>query len=224
LPPTITIDKRDHVAVLGQAEPAPSRSLAGLVGRGEAFEVNARLHDLDPSGRSIVHIDQLASFGRRIGDQAVGLGHHLLLADNTSLGLGLVAVGQQPVLDLRKSVGGVHQRHHPPILGQRADLTGQPVVRVHQVVVAGRPGRLGTQYAVGEGAHLSRQFFLGQALERPRRDMPDRDARSHLDTRRQIAAGGSSEDLDLDAERRKPSRHLDDVDVHAAGVAGAGLV
>ena len=46
----------------------------------------------------------------------------------------------------------------------------------------------------------------------------------HLDDRRQVAGGGPGEDLHLDAGLGQPPGDLDDVDVHAAGVAGAGLV
>ncbi len=54
--------------------------------------------------------------------------------------------------------------------------------------------------------------------------MPHGDPGRQLDHGRQVAARGAGEDLDLDAERGQPLAGLDDVDVHAAGVAGAGLL
>ena len=37
-------------------------------------------------------------------------------------------------------------------------------------------------------------------------------------------AGGPGEDVDLETTLDQPLGELDDIDVHAAGVAGAGLV
>ena len=54
--------------------------------------------------------------------------------------------------------------------------------------------------------------------------MPHQHAGGEWDGRRQLAAGRAGEDLDLDAAGRQLAGQLDDVDVHAAGVAGAGLV
>jgi hypothetical protein len=54
--------------------------------------------------------------------------------------------------------------------------------------------------------------------------VPDRDAGRQPHDRWQLAAGGAGEDSDLDPERGQPLAALDDVDVHAAGVAGAGLL
>ena len=104
-----------------------------------------------------------------VGDQPVGLGDDLLLADHPGQRLGPVAGGELRVLDLGQGVRGVHQRHAPALPGQPADLAGEPVVRVDQVVVARRVGRLGAQHAVGERAQLGRQVLLGEALERARR-------------------------------------------------------
>ena len=45
-----------------------------------------------------------------------------------------------------------------------------------------------------------------------------------VDGRGQRSGRGTREDLDVDAELGQPPRGLDDVDVHATGIAGTGLI
>ena len=82
-----------------------------------------------------------------VGDQPVGGVDDLLLADDAAQRLGGVAVGQREVLHLGERVRGVHERHAPALAGQPADLPGQPVVGVHDVVPAGLVRGLGAQDA-----------------------------------------------------------------------------
>ena len=96
-------------------------------------------------------------------------------------GLGGVADGERVVLDLGHRVHGVHQRHAPAVAGERADLAGEPVVGVHEVVVAERLGGLGAQHLAGEDAQLAGQLALGQPLERAGVDVADGDAVAGLD-------------------------------------------
>jgi hypothetical protein len=173
---------------------------------------------------SRVELDQLAGLVARVDDQPVAGFHHLLLADDAAQRLRGVAVGEREVLDLGQGVRGVHERHPPPLGGQPADLPGQPVVGVHDVVPAGLVRGLDPQDAGGQGAQLGRQVLLGQPLERTGGDVAHGDARRELDDGRQVAAGGAGEDLHLDAEGGQPLAGLDDVDVHATGVAGARLL
>ncbi len=97
----------------------------------------------------------------------VGFVDHLLLADRAHRRLGGVTLGQRRVLHRGQRVGGVHQRHRPAVAGQPTDLTGQPVVRVHDVVVARLVSGLGPQHAGGERTQLGGQVVLVQTLERP---------------------------------------------------------
>ena len=97
-------------------------------------------------------------------------------------------------------------------------------MRVDQVVPPGRPDRLRAQHPVREVAQLRGQVLLGQAVERTAGHVLDQYPRGHLDARRQVAGRGAGEDLDRDARLGHPAGHLDDVDVHPAGVAGARLV
>ena len=175
-------------------------------------------------GVGAVEADQLAGLLVGVGDQPVGLGDDLLLADDAGAGLGPVAVGQRLVLDLGQGVRGVDERHAPPVAGEPADLAGEPVVRVDDVVVARLVLGLLAQDGGGEGAQLGGELLLAEALERAGADVADRHARAHLDDRREVAGGGAGEDVDLDAAGGEAAGGLDDVDVHAAGVAGAGLV
>ena len=52
----------------------------------------------------------------------------------------------------------------------------------------------------------------------------DEDAGCEFHGGGQPARGGPGEDLDLDVDRGQPLSELHDVDVHAAGIAGARLV
>ncbi|MGX1369120.1 hypothetical protein RKD19_004479 [Streptomyces canus] len=159
-----------------------------------------------------------------VRDEAVGGGDDLGLADDAGGGLGGVAVGEVGVLDLGHGVHGVHERGAPALGGEPADVAGEPVVRVDQVVVAGAVTGPGLHHAVGEGAQLGGEVLLVEALIGARVDVADQDAGGHLDGGRQTAGRRAREDLDLDVDRGEALRELDDVDVHAARVAGAGLV
>ncbi|BFO22671.1 hypothetical protein SHKM778_90590 [Streptomyces sp. KM77-8] len=93
-----------------------------------------------------------------------------------------------------------------------------------QVVVAGAVAGPGLHHAVGEGAQLGGQLLLGEAFVGARVDVPDEDAGGEFDGGRDGGGGRAREDLDLDVDRGEALREFDDVDVHAARVAGARLV
>lgn len=97
-------------------------------------------------------------------------------------------------------------------------------MRVDEVVVAGAVAGPGLHHAVCEGAELGGEFLLGEALVGAGVDVPDEDSGGHLHGRREGGRGRAREDLDLDVDRGEALRELHDVDVHAAGIAGAGLV
>lgn len=97
-------------------------------------------------------------------------------------------------------------------------------MRVDQVVVAGRAGRLGAEHPGGERAELAGKLLLGEPFEGAGGDVPDVHAGRHLDHRGQVTGGGPGEDLHLDVGLRQPTGDLQDVDVHASRVARAGLV
>ena len=197
----------------------------GPVQRAEGGQVDAGVDHLDASGVGVVEVDQLLGLDVGVGDQHVGGLDHLVLADDPGVRLGGVAVGQRVVLDPRHGVHGVHQRHAPPVAGQRAHLAGEPVVGVHGVVVADRLRGLGAQHLAGEHAQLRGQLVLGEALERAGVDVPHGHAvGQRRPSGQQARVGRPGEDVDLDAAHRQPPGQLDDVDVHAARVADAGLV
>ena len=175
------------------------------------------------AGIGVVKRNQLLRFVFGVDDQPVGFVDDLLLTDRAQRRLGCVTVGQRRVLDRGEGVRGVHQRHRPPIARQPADLTGQPVVRVHDVVVARLVGGLGAQHARGERAQLGGQVVLVQPLERARDHVAHQHARRHPHRRLIGRRGGPGEDLHLDAAAGHLQRALQHVDVHPAGIAGAGL-
>lgn len=95
---------------------------------------------------------------------------------------------------------------------------------VDQVVVAGAVAGPGLHHAVREGAQLGGEVLLVESLVGARVDVADQDAGGELDGGREVRGRRAREDLHLDVDRGEALRELDDVDVHAAGVAGAGLV
>ena len=204
------------------AMPRAARAAAPVAG-GEQVGVHAGGDHVDRQRIRPVELGQLAGLGRGVGDQPVGLGDHLVLADQPTAGFGIVGVGERGVLHLGQRVRGVHQRDPPPVPDQIAGLPGQPVVRVHDVVEAGPTGGGHPQYAGGERAQLAGQVLLVQALEGSGDHVPHQHSGLGLDHRRQVRRGGPGEDLHLDAAGGQPARGLGDVDVQAAGVAGAGL-
>ena len=108
---------------------ARAAARAACVGtRPEDVEVDAGVDHLDPAGVGVVELDQLLGLEIGVGDQHVRGLDDLLLADHPGERFGSVAVGQGVVLDLGHRVHRVHQRDAPPVAGERADLTGEPVV------------------------------------------------------------------------------------------------
>ena len=129
------------------------------------------------------------------------------------------------VLDLGEGVRGVHQRHAPALGGEPADLAGQPVVRVDDVVPARLVGGLRAQHAGGERAQLRR---AGPSLPSPSNG-PAVTCRTSTPGASSTTGGRSLLVARVKTSTSTPScgqppGQLDDVDVHAAGVAGAGLV
>ena len=201
--------------------PRPARWSDGL----EDVEVDARRHDDDLARVGVVQLDQGLGLVVGVGDQPVGRLDDLGLADLAARRLGAVTAGERVVLDPGHGVHRVHQRHLPALGGQPADLAGEPVVGVHQVVPAERAPGLGAHHAGGEGAELARQVVLAQPLVRAGGHVPHRSrpaparppgGRSLLVARVKISTATPRA-----ASRR---RRLDDVDVEAARVAGAGLL
>lgn len=214
-------DEQQHDRVLRHPDDAAG---GGAVSRGEAVEIDTGRDDEGAVGVGAVEPDQLTGLLVGVRDQPVGLGDDLFLADHTGAGLRSVALGQRLVLDLGERVRGVDERDAPAVAGEPADLAGEPVVRVDDVVEARLVLGLLAQDGSGEGAQLRGELLLAEALERAGADVAHRHARAHLDHRREVAGGGAGEDVDLDAAGGQAAGGLDDVDVHAAGVAGAGLV
>jgi hypothetical protein len=203
-------------AELGPGE----RGLSGA----EVLQVDARRDGDHPVDLRAVQVHQFARLVCGVGHQPVRGRDHLLLPHHPAQRLGCVALGEREVLHLGQGVRRVHQRHSPALGGQPADLPGEPVVGVHDVVPAGLVRGFGAEHPGGQRAQLRGQVLLGQALERPSRDVPDGDARGQLHDGRQLAAGGAGEDLHLDTQGGEPLAGLDDVDVHASRVARTGLL
>src|SRR5690606_31201243 len=90
---------------------------------------------------------------------------------------------------------GVHQGHTPTLGGEPADMAGEPVVRVDEVVVAGTVARPRLHHAMGEGAQLGGQLLLGETLVRARVDVPDEDAGGQFDGGREGGGEGCTESI-----------------------------
>jgi hypothetical protein len=97
-------------------------------------------------GIGAMNRNQLSCFILGVDDEPVCLVDDLLLANGAQRRLGPVTIGQRRVLHRGQGVRGMHQRHRPAVPSQPADLTRQPVVRVHDVVVTRFVGRFGAQH------------------------------------------------------------------------------
>ena len=159
-------DEQQQHGVRRHPEPGPRRR---RVGHPEQLQIDARRDRDDLVGAGAVEAAQLVGLVRGGGDQPVGLGRDPVLADQPGQRLRTVTVGQRGVLDLGQGVRGVHQRHRPARPRHPADLAGEPVVRVHQVVPAGLLGGLDPQHLGGERAQLGRQVGLVQSRRTARR-------------------------------------------------------
>ena len=121
-------------------------------------------------------------------------------------GSGVSPLGERGVLDLGHRVHRVHERHAPAVAGERADLAGEPVVGVHEVVVAQRRGRPRRAAPRGRRRTAGRAAPPWSGPRRGRRRRGARRRRRGLDDRRQRGGGGAGEDVDLDAARRAGGR------------------
>ena len=176
--------------------------------RSENIQIDARMHDVDTVRIGVVQRNQLVRFLFGVDNQPVGLVHHLLFADGAQRRLGSVTVSESGVLDRGQGVGGVHQWHRPAISGQPAHLTGQPVVRVHHVVVARLMVGLGAQHAGGERTQLGGEVVFVETFERTRDHVAHRHSGGHRDHRGFGRGGCPGEDLDLHAAAGHPQRGL----------------
>ena len=181
---------------------------------------------LDPVGVGVVQVDQLPGLVVGVGDQHVGGRDDLLLADHAGAsGSGVSPSASAAFLTFAmvcmECTSGTPQRSR----ASAADLAGEPVVRVHQVVVAGRVAASARSTSRGERAQLAGSSSLVSPSNGPGGDVPDRDAVGGLDDRREGAATVARVKMSTSMPRAASRRgELDDVDVHAAGVAGARLV
>ncbi len=167
---------------------------------------------------------------REIALFLVGVDHHdvgvvrdLLLADAARLRLRGIALGEVEVLHRGQRVGGVDQRDAPQVAQQPADLAGKPIVGMDHAIAQAMAAREGEDPA-GESRELSGQLRLRDALVRPGDDVDHPQARRDLHDLALAGAGGAGEHVHLDAPRRQFAAGAQDVDVHAAGVAGARLL
>jgi len=95
---------------------------------------------------------------------------------------------------------------------------------VDEVEPAGGAPGFGAQQSGAEGAHLRGQILLREFLEGPGSQVGN--AHSRLDLQRRWHGGRhrTREDLDLDARGGESTRCLEDIDIEAARVTGAGLI
>ena len=149
----------------------------------ETVEVDPGVDDGDLVGVGLVVADEFARLLGGVGDQPVGGADDLGLADHAGGRLGGVAGGQRGVLDLGHGVHGVHQRHAPALGGQPADVAGEPVVGVDEVVVAGAVAGPGLHHPVREGAQLGRAAPPWPGPRTGRRPRAARGRRGELDGR-----------------------------------------
>ncbi len=213
-------DERDDPLVGGETE---CGSRDPLVAGGEGGQVDAGVCDVDSFGVGVVQRNQLPRFVFGVHDEAIGLVDDLLLTHRPQRRLRRVARGKGGVLHGGEGVRGVHQRHRPPVPGQPADLSGQPVMGMHDVVVARLVGGLGTQHPRGERAQLGGQVVLVETLEGACDDVADKHSWRHPHDRWVRGRRRAGEDLHLDAAPRQLQRGLQHVDVHPARVAGTRL-
>ena len=158
-----------------------------------------------------------------VGGEPVGRVDDLSLTDLTAGRFGCVTLGERRILHSRHGVHGVHEGGLPAVGSQPTDLTGEPVMGVDQVEPALGAGGSGAHDARGKGAQLAWEVVLGQALIGAGQDVVDGDPGREFDGGRQASGRGAGEDLDFASSSGQAAGDLGDVDIHATGVAGAGL-
>jgi hypothetical protein len=121
-------------------------------------------------------------------------------------------------------VHGLDERDAPPLLGDSADLAGQPVVAVHEIVPAGRVRSLGPQQLEGELTELAGKIRFVEIFERPGGQMTDEDAGRELGDLRLVAGYRPGEYVNLDTPLGEALGDLNDVDIKTACVAGPWLL
>jgi hypothetical protein len=144
----------------------------------------------------------------RVGDEGGRGLDDLGLPDLTPERLRLVTGGELTILDAGHRVHGVDERDVPSVRREPADLTGQPVVGVDQVVPVLRRAGSDAHHPGGEGAELPGQLLLDQAFIRTSLDVVDDQAGRDLDDRRRRSGRAPREDVDGDTALGQPSRGL----------------
>ena len=177
--------------------------------------VDAGGDQLDAVGPGAVELHQLVGLDR------VGCADGVAAADHG--GLGGFAGGRFVVagggLDPGEGVEGGDQRQVEPVLEVVGRNRGQPVVGV-QRLDRGR-GQVGS-HAVAELSDDRREVLLGQ-LGRAGGDVHHLEARFDPHAVGKVVGPAAHVDPHVDAGLGQRGRQLTHVDVHAAGVAGAGL-
>jgi hypothetical protein len=159
-------DEEKDAGATGQAQSAPSR---GAVTGGEGREVHAGCHDAYLGRVGVVELDEVSGLALGVGHEPVRRLDDLRLADLTAGRFWTVVRGEVEVLDPGHGVHRVDEGDAPAICRQPADLAGQPVVRVQDVVPALGPGGRRPHHAGGEGAQLAGQVRLAQSPRTARR-------------------------------------------------------
>ena len=198
---------------------ARGRALA----REEDRVVHAGWHDPDVVGIGPVEPHELGRLRRRRSQDPVGPGDHPLLAGQARRRLGRLAPSERVVLDLAERVERGHEGQAEDVLRRVADPPREPVVAVQDVValpVDPRPAKHPTQ----ELRQEPRQIGLGDRSARAGLEGHEPHTCADLEDLRSVGAAAAGEQVDLDLVIRQSLGHRADVHVHAAGVAGAGLI
>jgi hypothetical protein len=185
--------------------------------------VHARGHQPHRARIGSIEPDELGGLGRRRRQHAIRLVDHRLLGFEALRGLRRLAARERVVLDLPEGVERGDERRADRVLHRAADPAAQPVVGVHDVVATAVLVRH-AQHAAEELRQEPRQLRLRDVVAGPRLHAHHPDARRERLHLVVVTAAAPGEQVHCHPATGEPLRDGTHVDVHATGIARAGLI
>jgi hypothetical protein len=180
------------------------------------MEVDTRGDNADLLGPRPVMTTEFGRLVGRVGGEYVGTVNDGSLPALAYVGLDGLIPAETGVLDASHRVHGVHQRQTMPAFQLQANLTGEPIVGVNQIMAAKVRLQRSAEFLRQGWQRLFGDMFRGSGIE-----MNHPSVLVDIDDIGHLGRVPPSEDIHLQTPLAEPPRQLGDVDVETSGIAEA---